>query len=53
MHASAEAAIGAGEHVFPPDDVGEADQPVGDQVRMLDHVGRVTDDARYQQLPIR
>jgi hypothetical protein len=35
-----EAAIGAGDHILPPDDTGKARDPLGDCLGMLDQVGR-------------
>src|SRR5437762_9955478 len=43
-----EAAVGAGDDVFAPDDPGEADDPLGDQLRVLHEVGGVTDDTRNE-----
>src|SRR5262247_3288988 len=40
-----EAAIGAGDDVLAADEPGEPHNPLGDQRRMLDHVGGVADDA--------
>ena len=40
-----EAAVGAGDDVVAPDDPGEPDDALGDQLRVLDQVGRVADDA--------
>jgi len=34
-----------GDHVLAADDVGKANDPIGDETRMLDHVGRMADDA--------
>src|SRR5688572_33321074 len=45
-----EAAVGAGEDVLPADDPGIADQTLGDQLRVLDDVTSVRDDAGYQRL---
>src|SRR6185369_2854790 len=50
MDAAAEAAVGAGDQVFPADDLGERDDAVGHQLRMLDEIGRVADDAGNQDL---
>jgi hypothetical protein len=50
MHPAAErslreAAIGAGNHVLIADQSRQAGQPLGDKLRMLNHVRRVADDA--------
>ena len=43
-----EAAIGAGDHVLPAHEIGEADDALGDQFGMLDQHRGVGDDARDQ-----
>ena len=50
MDAAAEAAIGAGDDVLAPHQLGEAQDAVGDELGMLDHVGGVADDAGDQDL---
>ena len=45
MDAAAEAAVGAGDDVFLADDFSERDDAIGDQFRVLDEIGGVTDDA--------
>ena len=45
MDAAAQAAVGAGDDVFLADDVGEGEDAVGYQFRVLDEVGGVADDA--------
>src|SRR5271169_5319547 len=45
MHAAAEAAIGRGDHPFPADALGEAQNALGDELGMLHHVGGVADNA--------
>jgi len=40
-----ESAIGAAEHIVAADDLGQPDQALGDQLRVLDNVGGVADDA--------
>ena len=52
MYTSAEAAIGAGDHALGPHGAGEAFDPLGDQLGVLDHVGGVADDARHDQLAV-
>ena len=37
------AAIGAGDHVLPPDDAGKARNALGDRLGMLDQIGGVRD----------
>ena len=41
----AKAAIGASEDVFATDQFRVTDQPLGHQLRMLDEIGAMTDDA--------
>src|SRR6516225_133268 len=45
---AAEAAIGAGNYVLTADDRRVAQDAVGDELRVLDKVGSVADDARHQ-----
>ena len=40
----AEPAIGAGKHVFTADQIGVADQPLGDQIGVFDKIGAMPDD---------
>jgi len=41
----AETAIGAGQHILAADQIGVAHQTLGDQIRMLDKIGAVADNA--------
>src|SRR6185312_11900037 len=41
----ADTAIGPGQHVLPPDQLGIAHQPLGDEIGMLDEVRVMADDA--------
>src|SRR6516165_1616361 len=50
MDAAAEAAIGAGNDVFAAGDCGVTQDTVGDQLRVLDEVGGMADDAGHQHL---
>src|SRR5262249_125897 len=50
VNPAAEAAIGAGNDILATDDRGIAKDSIGDQLRVLDQVGRVTDDAGHQHL---
>ncbi len=52
MDAAAETAVGCGDDVLASDQVGEADDAVGDQLGMLDDVGGVADDARKEDLAV-
>ena len=52
MNAPAEPAVGRSDDPLPADEVGEAQDALGDQLRMLDHVGGVADDARQHQLVV-
>src|SRR5271169_916552 len=45
MHAATEPAVGGGNDVLGTDCFGEADDPVRDEFRMFDEIGRVRDDA--------
>ena len=53
MHAAAEAAVGAGDDVLAADRAGKPHDPLGDQLRMLDQIGRVADHARQDHLAVR
>src|SRR5215470_15329500 len=53
VNASAETAIGPGDHVFTSDDACETNEPVGDKLGVLEDIGCVTDDARNQDLALR
>ena len=53
MDAATEAAIGAGDNVFAADDLRVAHDAVGDDLRMLDDIGGMTDDAGNEQLSVR
>src|SRR5213078_4551501 len=46
----AEAAVGSGDHPLAPDDVREALDTLGDELRVLDVVGRGGEDSRDQDL---
>src|SRR6516165_3288706 len=46
------AAIRAGNHPLAPNDVGVMADPLGDQPRMLDEIGRRIDDPRNEDLVI-
>jgi len=50
MHAAAETAVGAGDHALAPHQTRVTKNAIGDELRMLDHVAGVTDDARNQDL---
>src|SRR5712672_2879333 len=50
MDPAAEAAIGAGDDVLAADDLGIAQDAVGDELRVLDEVGSVADHTRHQHL---
>ena len=50
MDPAAEAAIGAGDDVLAADDLGIAQDAVGDELRVLDEVGGVADHTRHQHL---
>src|ERR1700722_7758914 len=52
MDAAAEAAIRRSDDAFAPDEIGETAYAFGDEVGMLDHIRRVADDARQDQLVI-
>jgi len=47
-----EAAVDTGDDVLSPDDPGVALDPLGHQLRVLDAVRRVRDDARDDDLPV-
>ena len=46
------AAIGRGDDPLPADDVGETNDPLGDEFGMLDDIGGVTDDPGQDQLVV-
>ena len=52
MNPAAEAAIGAGDDVLAPYHPGEVEDAVGDDLRVLDDVGGVADDARDQDFSV-
>ena len=52
MHTAAETAIGPGNDILTSDDVREADDPIGDKLRMFDEIGGMTDDTRNQNLAV-
>src|SRR5262245_33934039 len=53
MDAAAEAAVGGRDHALLADQVGEAHDPLGDELGMLDHVGSMAHDAGQDQLAVR
>jgi len=53
MNAPAQAAVGAGDYVFPTDNPGIPADTVGDQLGMLHHVGCMTDHSWDQPATIR
>jgi hypothetical protein len=53
VHAPAKPAIGGRDNAFAADLVGEPDDAFRHQFGVLDHVGRVTDDAGQDQLAVR
>ena len=53
MHPSAETAVCGGNHIFPAHQLGEAYDPVSHQVRVLDNVGGVGDDAGDDDFSVR
>ena len=52
MDAAAQPAIGRGDDPLPADEIGKAQDALGDQLRVLDHVGGVADDAGQDQLVV-
>jgi hypothetical protein len=52
MHSAAETAIGGGDDPLPADEVGEANNPLGDEFGVLDDVGGVADDPWQDQLVV-
>src|SRR5207253_3242724 len=48
----AKAAIAAGDHPLAPDDVGELADALGDELGMLDIIGRGIEHSRYQDLVV-
>ena len=52
MDPATEAAIGAGDDVLAPHHSGEVEDAVCDDLRVLDDVGRVADDARDQDFSV-
>src|SRR5438046_1059948 len=53
VEAAPEAAVGPGDDVFAPDEAGVVDQPVGDELRVLEGISRMTDDAGHENLALR
>ena len=51
MHPPTQAAVGARDDVVAADEFGERDDTIGNQLRVLDEVGGVADNARNQDLP--
>jgi hypothetical protein len=47
------AAVGAGKHVFPPDEFGKPHDALRHQLGMLDQVGRMGDDAGDEHRSLR
>lgn len=45
MHPPAEAAVGAGDHVFAADEIGKGEDAIGHQVGVFDDVGGVAHSA--------
>src|SRR5215813_11458696 len=43
-----ETAIGSGKKIFTSDQPRDAHDPFGDELRMFDHIGGMTDDARKE-----
>src|ERR1700759_2220737 len=52
MNAAAKPAIGRGDHALAADALGEAQDALRDEFRMLDHVRRMADDARQNHLAV-
>src|SRR5437762_406957 len=52
VDAAAETAIGRGDDPLAADDLGKAQNAVGDQLGMLDDIGRVADDSGQQDLVV-
>src|SRR5215475_6924103 len=52
MNAPAKSAIGRGDHALAPDALGETQNPLRHQLWMFDHIGRMADDARHDDLAI-
>src|SRR5262245_13083122 len=50
MNAATQAAVGAGDDVFPADEFSELNNPIGDQFGVFDQIGGVADDTRNQDL---
>src|SRR5215470_15003716 len=50
MHAPSKTAVGGSDHPLTPHQAGKAQDAIGHQLGMLDHVGGVADDARQDQL---
>ena len=48
-----ESAVGAAHHVLAADELREPDEPLGDELGMLDDVRVVRDDAGDEHLPLR
>ena len=51
MHTAAKPAVGRGDDVVAADRFGELDDPVGNELGVLDQVGRMGDDAGQIFLP--
>src|ERR1700759_36127 len=55
MHAAVErplskAAVGPGNDILAPDELGVADDAFAHELRVLDHIGGMADDTRHQDL---
>ena len=53
MHPTAEPTVGRGDDILAPHRPGKADDAIGHEFRMLQHVGGVTDQARDDDLAVR
>src|SRR5215472_5417045 len=53
VHTESQAAIGAGNDIHTANESCEADDAVGDELRMLDDIGRVADDTRDENFSVR
>jgi hypothetical protein len=53
VDAPAETAVRRCYDAFPADEVGEAQDPLGDELRVLDDISGVADDAGQDQLVVR
>src|SRR5690349_12209280 len=53
VNAPAETTVGRSDDPLPADDIGEAQDALGDEFRVFDNIGGVADDARQDQLVVR